>query len=268
MFARLCLLSTLIVLLTILISIPAYGQDSPQNSDSNLIPTQLPGALEEARMQFELARRYYRTGRFELAGRTFETSYELSGHRELLYNAHMAYRQAGMFRDALRTLEGYVPSIEDPTTLAANQARLERLREVVARLDPEPEPHVEPRVDPVDAEEETVDAEDPNPIQEHTRVPSRAARRIGWSSAGIAGALAITSTATGVAALRAEQDLDDAGCSSAICPQDASSTLSRGRRLQRGTDALWVSALVVAAVGTIWALVRKGRQRLSAEVRF
>ncbi len=268
MFARLCFLSFLICLLIILISIPAYGQDSSQNSDSNLIPTQLPGALEEARMQFELARRYYHTGRFELAGRTFETSYELSGHRELLYNAHMAYRQAGMFRDALRTLEGYVPSIDDPTTLAANQARLERLREVVARLEPQPESIVD-QADSVEPEPEATQVELTETIEVAETAVSHGARRIGWSTAGIAGALAITSTATGVAALRAEQDLDAAGCSSTLCPQHASNTLDRGRRLQRTTDALWITAIVVAAVGTIWALVRRGRtQRASTEVQF
>lgn len=228
-------------------------------------------------MQFELARRYYGTGRFELAGRTFEASFELSGHRELLYNAHMAYRQAGLFRDALRTLEGYVPSVEDPTARAANEARLERLRAIVARLEPESqesEPAVQPAEEVDDAVTSPSDPSDDEVIADQDVAqlgPADGSRRILWSTVGATSALALVSVGTGVAALRADRDLDAAGCSNALCPATAADTLDRGRRLQRATDGLWISALIIGVVGTIWTLVRRSRSQRDAsigEVRF
>src|SRR6187401_2652142 len=74
------------------------------------VPTGL-SSDEEARMRFELGRRYYDTGRFADAAAEFAEAHRLSGRMELLYNLFLAYRDAGDDVHAAETLRLYLPTL-------------------------------------------------------------------------------------------------------------------------------------------------------------
>lgn len=226
------------------------GVGLAQDEDNEQLATVLPGADEEGRMQFQLATRYYRTGRFELAGRTFEAAHAISPHPELLYNAYIAYRDASLSTDALRTLRAYIPSIEDPVFLASNQARLASLEELVGRLEAPTETGVAISPDETDEDVEFMAPETETNEVSHSAAP--------WILFASGAALSVASIGPGLASLRAESTLND-GCDSTGCPSDLQNTMDRGRRLQRTTDAFWITGAVVGVAGLVWVLIDRLR---------
>lgn len=228
------------------------GIGSAQEESSEQLATELPGADDEGRLQFDLAARYYRTGRFELAGRTFEAAHAVSHHPELLFNAYIAYRDGSLFADALRTLRAYVPSIEEPVLLAANQARLASLEELVARLETPAATEVvlSPAAIETNASVAVAAPETPPNEVSHAVAP--------WILVASGAALSVASIGPGLAALRAESTLDE-GCDTTGCPSDLQDTMDRGRRLQRTTDAMWITGAVVGVAGLVWVLIDRLR---------
>jgi len=87
---------------------------------------------EEARMRFELGRRYYDTGRFAEAAREFAEAHRLSGRTELLYNLFLAYRDAGDDVHAAETLRAYIPTLEAGERRTQLEARLRVLEQRLA----------------------------------------------------------------------------------------------------------------------------------------
>ncbi|MEM1416156.1 MAG: hypothetical protein AAGH15_14710 [Myxococcota bacterium] len=209
-----------------------------------------PRADEEARMRFELGRRYYDEGRFAEAATEFERAYEASPRPQLLYNVYVAHRDAGNLREARAALRALLatdhPTEADRPSLEARLRALdaqiealdeaERTRTPVA-LAPEPEPDPEPLATPEPAPE----------------APDRAAA---WALLGTGGALLAGSLVTGILTAGKRDDLD------ALCPErnactgDWESTRDQGRTLAITTDALWITGGALALTGLVLALVR------------
>lgn len=223
---------------------------------------------EEARMRFQLGRRYYETGRFADAAREFEEAHERSGRVELLYNLFLAYREDGDDERAAEALRGYLASLPPGEERTALEARLRVLDERGARTRTRlARPGRSPaRSGAERGEEPTVvgasggvsdsggageagDAGDDRGGGGGSALP--------WVMVGVGGALALGSVVTGLLALDARQSLVDA-CdpnASPSCPPELEGTRDEGYALALSTDALWITGAVAVSVGVILAVV-------------
>jgi tetratricopeptide (TPR) repeat protein len=86
-------------------------------------------ATEEARMHFDVARRFYDMGHFDEAASEFEAAYEISHLVTLQYNLYLAYRDGGDDGRATSALRLYVESLEEGPRRAQLGARLRILEE-------------------------------------------------------------------------------------------------------------------------------------------
>ncbi len=209
---------------------------------------------EEARMRFELGRRYYDTGRFADAAREFSEAHRLSGRTELLYNLFLAYRDAGDDLHAAETLRAYVPSLE----AGERRTQLEaRLRVLEARLAGGSAP------DPIGAQTDTPPPVDPVPdTTTDTTRPDETSRSSGgglgvipWAIVGVGGALIVASVITGVLALDARSTLERMCSADGACPPGYEGTLSGGQGLAIVTDVLWITGAVAVTTGVVLAIV-------------
>lgn len=202
---------------------------------------------EEARQAVTDAQALYEANRFEEAGAAFEAAYDVTAHPSMIYNAYVAYRDAGMPREALRTLRRHLQLIaaNDPER-ARLEARLRGLEQQVAALDegatppdegppePDPEPIPEPISEP---------NPDPPPSGDGALAPALVVAAGG--AVLVAGAVLAGVTA-------AEHDGFTERCEGS-CPELADEA-SSGRSLALATDILLAVGGTVALVGLVWLI--------------
>lgn len=224
---------------------------------------------EEARMRFELGRRYYDTGRFAEAAREFAEAHRLSGRAELLYNLFLAYRDAGDDANAAATLRAYLPSLEQGERRLQLEARLRVLEQRIAsgtggadtigtgEAAPENRPN-----------ERDGSSRDPEVAPERSAVntgatgASDADGRSGgglgavpWVVLGVGGALVVASVITGALALDARASLGNLCAADRSCPPGYESMQSSGQTLAITTDVLWITGGLAVGTGVVLAVL-------------
>jgi tetratricopeptide (TPR) repeat protein len=194
-----------------------------------------PERLEEAaRIHFDLGRAQYAAGRFEEAVVEFREAYRLSGRPELLFNIHLAERDAGNLleaRDALRDFLASDAAIEGRTNLEARLAALDRQ---------------------LAAGRTTVS---PTSTGDRDGPPA-----IGWVLTVGGAALLVGATVTGVLALSTDADLSDR-CPGGVCGDPADmDDIDRGQTLALLTDVLGGTGLIALAIGVTVLLIGGGER--------
>ncbi len=220
---------------------------------------------EAARSRFRVGQTFYQEGRFLEAAREFESAFELSGRASLLFNAYLAFRDAGSLPDSARTLEMYLneaPEVEDherPThRLSAMQATLGDQREQEAaeqedrrRLSEERDRHRQ------EAEAQRRRAEE----AEGGLNPA------GFAVGGVGVAMLLGSVVTGLIANGRVSDLED-NCPGDRCiaGYDLSGERSKADRVILTTDILLFGGIAVAAAGVVLLFVGRGGSEEEAPV--
>ncbi|HEY8432267.1 MAG TPA: tetratricopeptide repeat protein [Sandaracinaceae bacterium] len=188
---------------------------------------------EEARMHFDLGRRYYDTGRFAEAAAEFREAYRLSQRPPLLYNLFLALREDGDFDGAIEALELYLQTVTDPDERIRIEARLASVRRARDRMQLATAPAAPPP--PAPARDGTLTA-------------------LGITLASVGGALLLGSAVTGALALDRNATLDSMCTGSVDCDSGFESIQSEGFTLAVTTDVLWITGAVALASGLVTLL--------------
>lgn len=88
-----------------------------------------------AQSYFRVGQTLYDEGRFVDAGAEFDRAYDLAKRPLLLYNAYLAYRDAGMLDEAADRLRRYIETGDDAGNRAVLQSRLASLEAQIAERD-------------------------------------------------------------------------------------------------------------------------------------
>lgn len=206
-----------------------------------------------ARAAFRLGRQYYEQGQFSEAAVEFERAYGLSGRGALLFNAYLAYREAGDDANAMRTLRGYLAEVPDAPDRAHLQARLESLQaQVTADEEHEAQIRAETEAARRDAEEARRLAEEASRPRYRT-IPGDSWP---WIVAGVGGAMVVAGAITGGIALGERSTLDQQ-CPLQLCPAgfDSQGRQSTVESLAITTDVLLIGGGVITATGIVLGLV-------------
>ena len=210
-----------------------------------------------ARELFQLGDESYANGRYDAAIAAFEEAYRLSERPLLLFNLANAQERAGYLRDAIASLESYLPHARR-SERAEVESRLAALRERVAeeeRAAEEARRAEEARA----AAEAAAEAERSQIPAEPLPAPSGPDLTLPALVLGGAGALLVGAGVTGGLALAA-RDEASASCVDGLCSVDAAGPLRTDEALSITTDVLALTGLAAAGVG-VWLLV----DALSAE---
>ena len=202
----------------------------------------------QARARFRVGEALYSSGRFLEAAEEFETAYRLSNRSSLLYNAYLAFRDAGQLADAVRTLELYLETHSDPEDTARLRQRVAAMRITLAEEAEERERLAQERA----AAEAR--AEEQRRVAEMQRRRAEEAEQglnpVGWVVGGIGVALLAGGGGAGIATSRQLDELEDS------CPDDRcvvgfdlEKERSDVRSAQIATDVLLVAGLAVTATG-------------------
>ncbi|MEM1418465.1 MAG: hypothetical protein AAGH15_26455 [Myxococcota bacterium] len=222
---------------------PAFAQPAAPAAEDEEYDPHGPAALrtrglddEAARSAFRVGQLLYEEGRFEEAGREFERSYELSRRGSLLFNAYLAYRDAGLLSEAARVLAAYLtvePDAENADQLANRLRSLEAQVEAQEAADAEAEAERQR----LEAERERLQAERQQALAE-----AEAAREedqgglnpLGFIVGGVGVAMLGGGVAAGVIASGEFSDIEDA------CPNDV---CAAGFDLQGSSDRVGAASL-------------------------
>lgn len=252
-------------------SLPAVHAQQASGTPTDPSAAGLSGD-EEARMRFELGRRYYDTGRFAEAAREFAEAHRLSGRTELLYNLFLAYRDAGDDAHAAETLRAYIPSLEAGERRTQLEARLRVLEQRIAGGG--------------GSETEGGDSEGGGATSGSTEGGGAGGTTSGgsegtgptgsgaggaegasgggsggglgvvpWIVVGVGGALVVASIITGVLALDARSSLERMCSADGACPPGFESTQSSGQSLAITTDVLWITGALAIGTGVVLAIL-------------
>lgn len=238
--------ATAVLLFVLTLSVPALADEPDYQALANV-----DGATEEAQIHFQLATRYYTTGRFSSAADEFRISYELSGRIELLYNAFLAHREAMELDEAVEAGEAFIAGTTDEGHRQNAEARLARVRELQAQLSAVP-----PDDGPVEPESPRTDLVATEPVETEPYNEDETASAAPWIVAGAGGAIALASIVPGVLALGDNADLDEL-CASGPCTGEADAIQVRGQRRATLSDVMLFGGLAIAAGGVIWGLVTR-----------
>ena len=231
------------------------AQDAEGEEETNVAAMEQAGEGmddERARSHFRAGSNLYDAGSFERAGQEFEQAYELSGRPELLYNVYVAYRDAGMIREAKNALARYLEEAETVEDRVNLEARLRSLEDQVAALDMAEEEAA--------AREEEAEQRETGGIGSPPPPPPPADDGPGvgpWVVIGVGGAAIVAGAITGVLALGAVGDIEDE-CPDDVCPSDydeLEEDRDDARTLVTATDFLLLGGAVVAAGGVAWLLL-------------
>lgn len=215
------------VALALSLSVPvaAYAQETDETA--------------EAQLHFHAARSHYDAGRLDDAIREYQLSYELSGRPEMLYNIHLAHRDAGRPADAARFLSRFL----DESTELSESERATYQRSLV-------------RLERAGRGEEVVTSEPPETAPAPPHTTSTEFGPAPWVLVGVgAGALA-GSLVTGLLATSVHDELaSSCGPTRAMCPDGVEDRAAQGQSLALATDVLWPvgSALVITGI-ILWAV--------------
>lgn len=229
-----------------------------------------------ARSRFRVGQTLYAEGRFGEAATEFERAYQLSQRGSLLFNAYLAYRDAGMLADATRTLGLYLeasPEVDDAVALRArHQAMLASVQQQRAELEAQEAERrrLESEREDLARQADVARQHEEEARQREEEVRLRAAAQLreadrgGLQSAGIAvGAAGLGAVVGGVVTgllANAQYDELDENCPDGRCifGYDAGSNERRGRRLALTTDVLLFGGAAITVTGLVLFLLSLG----------
>lgn len=200
-----------------------------------------------ARAHFDLGTSHYDAGRFAEAAVEFREAYRFSHRPELLYNIHLAERDAGHLPEALDALRAYLASeaeIGNRGALEGRAASMERqLAEAAAR-----EAGGRDRVARAIVEESVPPPVVPPPRDETPTIAGAV-----LLAAGVA--MVAAAAVTGALALTTDADLARR-CPGAICTDPALAIdIDRGRSLALATDVVGAIGIAALATGLVLVIV-------------
>ncbi len=221
---------------------------------------------EAARALFQAADSLYEGGRFIDAGRQFEAAFELSGRASLMFNAYLAYRDAGQLDDAIRCLALYLERVPDAPDHARLSNRLIAMREAQQQAQEE-EAAVEAERARLQAEtaeaERLAQAERERAEAERLRADEAGRRH---PAGFVVGAIGVGSLITGgvmaIIANGRHSDLESA-CNDGICPANIDVENRRAElvRAQRATDGLLYTGAALTLTGILLVFVLPRRSQ-------
>lgn len=214
---------------------------------------------ERARMHFQSGLSYYEQARYSDAAREFTEAYTLSQRPALLLNLSQAYERDLKFTEAIAELERYLQVLPNSPQQRTVETRIERLRELQARVAPNTPATTAP---PPVEEPPTVEEPTPAPVVEPTPTPAPSASGIsvpGLVLASSGGLLLAGSVVFGIMAHSRHTDLQDR-CPGGMCPagEDAQSDIDAGRTLGWVSTGLMAGGIVAAAIGAVLLFTHDG----------
>ena len=218
-----------------------------------------------ARSRFRIGQALYEAGRFMEAAREFEAAFELSTRASLLFNAYLAYRDAGNLEEATRTLGRYLeqdPEVEDVELLRRRHASMREAldRQAAQRAEEEAERRrLEEERQRLAQEAETQRRRAERERQRAREAEDRRLNPIGITVGSGGLVLVATSLVTGAFAKGQVNTLED-NCPDDRCVAgfDLDGERARADRLIRTTDVLLFTGLATTAVGIGLAFLRRG----------
>ncbi|WP_329611186.1 tetratricopeptide repeat protein [Sandaracinus amylolyticus] len=224
--------------LALAISMPARAQ-------------QAEGVDDEARIHFELARRYYDTGRFLEAAHEFEAAFRLSPHDELLFNVYLAYRDAGEDAQALAALRRFVTALPEGSD---RRVQLEaRVQVMEARIAAEAQGRAAPEDDT--PHEALLEAPVESTPEARPEASSGGLGVAPWVVVGVGGAVLAGALVTGLLALDERAALEARCPTRDTCEDGFEDGRARGEALAITTDVLWIAGAATAVTGVVLAIV-------------
>lgn len=215
---------------------------------------------------FNAASSLYEAGRFLDAAQQFEAAYELSPRPSLLFNAYLAYRDAGRNESAVRSLAAYLENAPDAPDAERLTARLAAMREsaeqdATAAAEAAAERQrlaAEAAAAELRAEQERQRAEE---AIESRRSP------VGIVIAAVGGTALVTGLVTALIANNRFRNLEEQCVDGTFCPQAADLNGVRPglRRLQRTTDAMLFGGAALTITGLVLTFVLKTSPSPAAE---
>ncbi len=207
---------------------------------------------EAARSHFRVGSTLYQEGRFLDAASEFEKAHEMSGRAELLYNAYLAYRDAGRLDKAVEMLGGYLERAEQPRDEARLRRRLAAMRQT---LEEEQQAQAQDEAERERLAEEAAEAQ-ARADQEAKRAQAAESKtRIAPAAWAVSATGAALLVGAGVAALIARKGIDtlDENCPGNRCDPafDLEGERDSTRRSVIATDALLFSGAATLVTGVV-----------------
>lgn len=214
---------------------------------------------EAARSRFRIGQALFDEGRYLEAAHEWEQAYELSQRPSLLFNAYLAYREAGRLADAVRTLEAYLARGEGEG--------VDRLGRVLAAMQQTLREHEAARAEQEEREaalaaeraaaEERAATEAARAEAAHRRADESQDRTVGWVIAGAGGgAFLIGGVIASVFAVNARSELED-NCPDQRCIAgfDTEGTQSQAQDAALAADIMFGLTGAAVITGLIVAIV-------------
>ncbi len=237
-----------------------------------------PGVIREAEMGDEAARGHFdvgqtlfRVGRYEDAAREFEEAYALSGRSSLLFNAYLAYRDAGDVENAVRVLEQFLAAEPDDPDFDRLEVRLHALqltleRQRLAALTASTQ--AEHQAALAEAERLRLEAETARLEAERGRIEEEAEQLRQENNAnhgpmwviGGGGALLLGSGVSALITMSRRNDIES-NCPNDVCPPEYELDESKGevRAAAIATDVLLFTGIATLGAGLAWYFIDKRR---------
>ncbi|MEM9074242.1 MAG: hypothetical protein AAGE52_37460 [Myxococcota bacterium] len=233
-------------------------QAAPEEDDD---PRQLrTEGIDEgaARSRFRVGQTLYEEGRFAEAAREFESSYELSQRASLLFNAYLAYRDAGDLSEATRVLGRYIeaaPDVEDIETLRRRHAAM---RETVDRQQTQAAEEEAER-QRLEEERERLAREAEEQRRRAEAAEGNPLNPAGFAVGGVGVAMLAGALVTGLIARGRVSDIED-NCPDDRCVLgfDLDSERADADRMIRTSDVLLFAGIATTAVGIGLLFVGRG----------
>ena len=213
---------------------------------------------ETARLRFKTGQKLYEAGKFVEAAAEFEKAYELAPHPELLYNAYLAWRDAGDQPKAAAALERYLITSDSD---AHDRGKLEkRLAVLKASLAEKEEDEAEKKRLAEEAEQAKKDAQE---AREEAKGPGP----LPWVLGGGGILSAVVGLVIGAGAAGKVQEIKencpDNRCVSQYTNLDADRNTARA--LATTADIFLVIGVGLVTAGTVLLLTHK-RSKKSASI--
>lgn len=209
---------------------------------------------EIARGRFATGQSLYEAGRYVESAQEFESAYALSPRSSLLFNAYLAWRDAGRLGDAVRTLGLYLdntPAASDHSQLSNRlRAMRQQLAADRAREDAENQAAEAERLRlEAEAEAERARAEQ---AQEQAREIGAQPHPAGYVVTALGAAMLVGGGVLAFVANGRANDLEDA-CPNRVCPTsfEREDEVGAARRMSRAADSLMLGSIGVLAAGVI-----------------
>lgn len=215
-----------------------------------------------AQSRFRIGQAFFDEGRFLEAAQEWESAYELSQRPSLLFNAYLAYREAGRLADAVRSLDAYLTE--------GNSADHDRLMRVLAAMRQTLEQTEAERAAAAEREaalaaereaaQRAADEQRARADEAHRRASASENRTVGWVVLGAGGGgLLLGGVAASIFASTAATELEDS------CPNDRcivgfdrEGTQDRAKSAALAADILFAGAGVAVVTGIVLLLVGPG----------